>query len=148
VVQPQKVSRTRAPLKKNPLRNLGALLKLNPYAKAARRAELLAATKRAEAKAKRLEAARKERSGVKKVSKAFYNTMTTESGGCRAGGDARVRWGGGAAGRGRLPGPDALLVPRFDASRCPVQGRLLRGADVPWLVPPIELLAAARSALC
>jgi hypothetical protein len=32
----------RAPLKKNPLRNLGALLKLNPYAKTARRMELLA----------------------------------------------------------------------------------------------------------
>lgn len=29
------------PLKKNPLRNLGALLKLNPYAKTARRQELL-----------------------------------------------------------------------------------------------------------
>ena len=32
----------RAPLKKNPLKNLGALLKLNPYAKTARRMELLA----------------------------------------------------------------------------------------------------------
>ena len=30
------------PLKKNPLKNLGALLKLNPYAKTARRNELLA----------------------------------------------------------------------------------------------------------
>ena len=29
------------PLKKNPLKNLGALLKLNPYAKTARRQELL-----------------------------------------------------------------------------------------------------------
>lgn len=35
----------RKPLKKNPLRNLGALLKLNPYAKQARRAELLSAGK-------------------------------------------------------------------------------------------------------
>ena len=42
VVRPPKVSRTVVPLKKNPLKNLGALLKLNPYAKAARRAELLA----------------------------------------------------------------------------------------------------------
>lgn len=33
VVKPQKTSSARAPLKKNPLRNLGALLKLNPYAK-------------------------------------------------------------------------------------------------------------------
>lgn len=30
------------PLKKNPLKNLGALLKLNPYAKTARRNELMA----------------------------------------------------------------------------------------------------------
>lgn len=29
--------RTHVPLKKNPLKNLGALLKLNPYAKTARR---------------------------------------------------------------------------------------------------------------
>lgn len=42
VVRPPKVSRMVVPLKKNPLKNLGALLKLNPYAKAARRAELLA----------------------------------------------------------------------------------------------------------
>ena len=42
IVKPPKVSRTVVPLKKNPLKNLGALLKLNPYAKAARRAELLA----------------------------------------------------------------------------------------------------------
>lgn len=32
----------RAPLKKNPLKNLGALLKLNPYAKTARRMQLAA----------------------------------------------------------------------------------------------------------
>ena len=42
IVKPPKVSRMVVPLKKNPLKNLGALLKLNPYAKAARRAELLA----------------------------------------------------------------------------------------------------------
>ena len=42
IVRPPKVSRTVVPLKKNPLKNLGALLKLNPYAKAARRTELLA----------------------------------------------------------------------------------------------------------
>ncbi len=41
----QKTGTARAALKKNPLRNLGALLKLNPYAKVARRAELLAAQK-------------------------------------------------------------------------------------------------------
>ena len=42
IVRPPKVSRMVVPLKKNPLKNLGALLKLNPYAKAARRTELLA----------------------------------------------------------------------------------------------------------
>ena len=45
VVGPQKASRARAALKKNPLRNLGALLKVNPHAKAARRAELLKSAK-------------------------------------------------------------------------------------------------------
>ncbi|EFN51129.1 hypothetical protein CHLNCDRAFT_37552, partial [Chlorella variabilis] len=43
VVGPLKTNKVRKPLKKNPLRNLGALLKLNPYAKNARRGELLAA---------------------------------------------------------------------------------------------------------
>ena len=42
IVNPPKTSHTRRPLKKNPLKNLGALLKLNPYAKSARRLELLA----------------------------------------------------------------------------------------------------------
>lgn len=42
IVRPPKTGRTNVPLKKNPLKNLGALLKLNPYAKTARRAELLA----------------------------------------------------------------------------------------------------------
>jgi large subunit ribosomal protein L4e len=36
----------RAPLKKNPLKNLGVLLKLNPYAKAQRRQQLNAAAAR------------------------------------------------------------------------------------------------------
>jgi hypothetical protein len=34
VVKPPKRNNARAPLKKNPLNNLGAMLKLNPYAKA------------------------------------------------------------------------------------------------------------------
>jgi hypothetical protein len=37
----------RRPLKKNPLKNLGALLKLNPFAKTARRLELLASVRNA-----------------------------------------------------------------------------------------------------
>ena len=91
----------RKPLKKNPLRNLGALLKLNPYAKNARRGELLAAAKRAAAKEEKLAAARAAkaagRPAVKKVSKAFYSTMITDSGGCRQG----VLAGLGGAGRGK-----------------------------------------------
>jgi len=46
-------------LKKNPLKNLGALLKLNPYAKTARRMELLAQEQRAKAKAEKLDSKRK-----------------------------------------------------------------------------------------
>jgi large subunit ribosomal protein L4e len=83
VVQPQKTSKTRKPLKKNPLRNLGALLKLNPFAKAQRRGQLLAAAKRAEAKEEKLAEARKARAAarkdIKKVSRGFYNTMITDS---------------------------------------------------------------------
>jgi large subunit ribosomal protein L4e len=86
VVAPQKSSKARAPLKKNPLRNLGALLKLNPYAKAARRMELLASAQRAGAKADKVEAARAaraaERKAVKPISKAFLAKMVTDSGGC------------------------------------------------------------------
>jgi len=45
-------------LKRNPLKNLGAMVKLNPYALAARRSELLAQERRSANKAKALEAAR------------------------------------------------------------------------------------------
>jgi len=83
VVAPQKASKARAPLKKNPLRNLGALLKLNPYAKAARRMELLASAQRAGAKADKVAAARAaraaERKAVKPTSKAFLAKMVTDS---------------------------------------------------------------------
>jgi len=59
-------SKVRAPIKgirrtirkKNPLVNLGALVKLNPYALAARRSEVLAERKRAASKAAALDAAR------------------------------------------------------------------------------------------
>jgi large subunit ribosomal protein L4e len=98
VVAPQKASKARAPLKKNPLRNLGALLKLNPYAKAARRMELLASAQRAGAKADKVEAARAaraaERKAVKPISKAFLAKMVTDSGGCCAAQlVSGVRWG-------------------------------------------------------
>ena len=41
IVRPPKQQKRGRPLKKNPLKNLGALLKLNPYAKTARRQQLL-----------------------------------------------------------------------------------------------------------
>ena len=41
IVRPPKNPKRGRPLKKNPLKNLGALLKLNPYAKTSRRQQLL-----------------------------------------------------------------------------------------------------------
>lgn len=81
VVAPPKEGTTRAPLKKNPLRNLGALLKLNPAAKQQRRAALLAADKARVQKNReaKLTAARAARAGVKKTSKAFLSTMVTDA---------------------------------------------------------------------
>jgi large subunit ribosomal protein L4e len=87
IVRPPVVPKKGAPLKKNPLKNLGALLKLNPYAKTARRMELLAEAKRREAKAARLERARageasgapKKPAEVKEVGKKFYKQMIASS---------------------------------------------------------------------
>lgn len=54
VVRPTKLNANkRRVLKRNPLKNLGALLKLNPHAKAARRASLLLEAKRQKAKAEK-----------------------------------------------------------------------------------------------
>ncbi|GFP84728.1 60S ribosomal protein l4-1 [Phtheirospermum japonicum] len=55
VVKPIK----RAPLKKNPLKNLNVMLKLNPYAKAAKRMALLAEAQRVKAKQEKLDKKRK-----------------------------------------------------------------------------------------
>lgn len=75
-----------APLKKNPLRNLGALLKLNPYAKVARRVETTRSTKKAAARAEKLEklakgipTGAKTDKAAKAVGKAFYKQMVVES---------------------------------------------------------------------
>ncbi|KAL6513821.1 hypothetical protein OROHE_019277 [Orobanche hederae] len=54
VVKPIKKEVKRAPLKKNPLKNLNVMLKLNPYAKAARTMALLAKAQRVKAKQKSL----------------------------------------------------------------------------------------------
>jgi len=58
-VRPAIKAIVRAPLKKNPLTNLGARVKLNPYAMALRRSEILAAERRAKSKAAAVDAARK-----------------------------------------------------------------------------------------
>ena len=82
VVNPPEAGGARAPLKKNPLRNLGALLKLNPYAKTARRMELLAVEKSSKARSAKLAEARgtgKDRKAVKSASKQFFNKMITDS---------------------------------------------------------------------
>lgn len=60
VVRPTKSDTKRRALKKNPLKNLGALLKLNPYAKTARRMELLAQERQAKAKAEKLQSKRSQ----------------------------------------------------------------------------------------
>jgi large subunit ribosomal protein L4e len=51
----------RQPRKKNPLRNLGALVKLNPYALSVRRSEIQAERRRAVSKATALQAAREKK---------------------------------------------------------------------------------------
>lgn len=84
VVRAPKDSHARAPLKKNPLKNLGAMLKLNPYAKTATRMQLLAEKKRALVKTAKMDKARKglgvkKDKATKEASKAFYKQMLVES---------------------------------------------------------------------
>jgi len=81
IVAPPKAGGRRSTLKKNPLRNLGALLKLNPAAVAAKKAAKLASAKDEAAKRReaKLAAARANRATVKKTSKAFYRTMVTDA---------------------------------------------------------------------
>lgn len=83
--KPGTVNRPRQ--KKNPLKNLGAMVKLNPYAIVLRRAELVAQEKRAAKKAAFLESKRKGLPGRaqpkaskerKAASKAFYATMVAD----------------------------------------------------------------------
>lgn len=84
VVRPTKKEVKRAVLKKNPLKNLNAMLKLNPYAKAARRMSLLAEKQRAAAKENKLAKKRKELSkeelaAIKASGRSFYKTMISDS---------------------------------------------------------------------
>ncbi|CAI0426978.1 unnamed protein product [Linum tenue] len=84
VVKPIKKEVKRAPLKKNPLKNLNVMLKLNPYAKTARRMSLLAEAQRVKAKKEKLDKKRtpiskEEASAIKAAGKAWYQTMVSES---------------------------------------------------------------------
>ncbi|GFR45344.1 hypothetical protein Agub_g6713 [Astrephomene gubernaculifera] len=87
IVKPAKSAGPKhAPLKKNPLRNLGAMLKLNPYAKVARRVEITRSTKNAAVRAEKLaKIAKGEASGAKKdkavkaIGKGFYKKMLVDS---------------------------------------------------------------------
>jgi large subunit ribosomal protein L4e len=69
VVKPIKKEVKRATLKKNPLKNLNALLKLNPYAKTARRMALLAEADRVKSKKEKLA---KKRSPITKVNSSLF----------------------------------------------------------------------------
>ncbi|XP_075513029.1 large ribosomal subunit protein uL4z-like [Primulina tabacum] len=84
VVKPIKKDIKRATLKKNPLKNLNVMLKLNPYAKTARRMALLAEADRVKAKQEKLDNKRKkitreEASAIKSASKNWYKTMISDS---------------------------------------------------------------------
>ena len=68
VVRPTKKDVKRRVLKKNPIKNLGALIKLNPYAKTARRMELLAQAQRVKAKKDKLDLKRKSTAEVNFIS--------------------------------------------------------------------------------
>lgn len=84
VVRPIKKEVKRAPMKKNPLKNLNAMLKLNPYAKTARRMALLAEAQRVKSKKEKLDTKRKQISmeearTIQAAGKAWYQTMISDS---------------------------------------------------------------------
>ncbi|KAK1403432.1 60S ribosomal protein L4 [Heracleum sosnowskyi] len=74
----------RATLKKNPLKNLNTMLRLNPYAKTARRMSLLAEAQRVKSKKEKLGQKRnpltkEEATKIKAASKGWYKTMISDS---------------------------------------------------------------------
>ncbi|PHT70611.1 60S ribosomal protein L4 [Capsicum annuum] len=84
VVRPIKKDVKRATLKKNPLKNLNVLLKLNPYAKTARRMSLLAETQRVKAKNEKLDKKRhqltkEEASDIRAAGTSWFKTMISDS---------------------------------------------------------------------
>lgn len=78
-VRQPKTAVHRRPLKKNPLKNLGAMLKLNPYAKTARRIEILTSAKRAAAKKAKAVKPVKKSKEVKAVGKKFLASMQVQN---------------------------------------------------------------------
>uniref|UniRef100_A0A2P2JPE8 Large ribosomal subunit protein uL4 C-terminal domain-containing protein n=1 Tax=Rhizophora mucronata TaxID=61149 RepID=A0A2P2JPE8_RHIMU len=83
VVRPIKKEDKRTPLKKNPLKNLNVMLKLNPYAKTARRMSLLAEAQRVKSKKEKLDKKRmpitkEEAAAAKAAGKAWYKTMISD----------------------------------------------------------------------
>ncbi|KAG6523280.1 hypothetical protein ZIOFF_013136 [Zingiber officinale] len=92
VVRPIKKDAKRRHIKKNPLKNLYTLLKLNPYAKTARRMSLLAEAQRVKAKKEKLDKKRtnlsknwdktwilEEAAAIKAAGRAWYKTMISDS---------------------------------------------------------------------
>ncbi|KAL5545625.1 hypothetical protein UlMin_005312 [Ulmus minor] len=84
VVRPIKTEFKRAPMKKNPLKNLNTMLRLNPYAKTARRMSLLAEAQRVKAKKEKLDKKRKpiskeEAQAIRAAGKSWYQTMISDS---------------------------------------------------------------------
>ncbi|XP_071733969.1 large ribosomal subunit protein uL4-like [Rutidosis leptorrhynchoides] len=84
VVKPIKKEVKRAPMKKNPLKNLNTMLRLNPYAKTAKRMALLAEEQRKKSKQEKLDKKRQpiskeEAAKIKTASKAWYKTMISDS---------------------------------------------------------------------
>eukprot|EP00879_Flechtneria_rotunda_P027276 GHRR01029216.1.p1 GENE.GHRR01029216.1~~GHRR01029216.1.p1 ORF type:complete len:124 (-),score=43.55 GHRR01029216.1:276-647(-) len=74
-------------LKKNPLKNLGTLVKLNPHAASARRNAVLLSERRAKERAERLakiragqpSGAAKRTEEQKKIAKSFYGQLVVDS---------------------------------------------------------------------
>ena len=84
VGKPIKDGSSRAVLKKDPLKHLTMFVKLNPYAKTAKRMSLLAEAQRVKAKKEKLEKKRKvvtkeEAQAIKAAGKAWYQTMISDS---------------------------------------------------------------------
>ncbi|GJZ12351.1 60S ribosomal protein L4 [Tanacetum coccineum] len=84
VVRPIKTEKKRACMKKNPLKNLNTMLRLNPYAKTAKRMAVIAEEQRLKSKKEKLDQKRQpiskeEASKIKTASKAWYKTMISDS---------------------------------------------------------------------